>query len=690
MKLAFPSPHRRRIGAAVCTVLLAAQLAACGGGGNDSSTNPPPSGGAPPTNPPVDPPADPTPTTVSVTLTGTVTDAPIANAVVTATVGGETFSATADANGDYSVEIEVDQANAGQFVTLNARGVGDQAFVEFVSLAGSVQALATQAGADGTLSSSENFATQITNVSTAEAVFLVQANAGQAITSDAQLTTLATEINAQDVLDLAAAIKLVVDDSQNYSMPQGQTSTLALASNPEERQAFVNDVYEQDPDAFAAAQVAIAQDPALAQPVDLTGVDALTTALMSTDAGFTFNYTGRIMHFDLLDGGQGSVSSETYEQAFTWTLTGSTIEVTYTSPVTVASFDTENCNGDVRQVRAQYTSAGAKITFLNPRTVTITTASDVEYLDCPQLAPRQDVSTVARTVLTLDHFQVIDPTELAGNTQTLYVYDSAQDTVTADIAQLAADGTGTTIMTGQSFTWSVIEDGKIVHAEFVDGTVAEYLNFRDIDNFVSDIFWEVRTPNGPVYMGAGAAVFADPDYAVQLTNEAVPGRYYQFGIGEETVPDARIKGFRLRFDVDQTGAQESDYIDENGNVVLDDETMHSYNGFRWEIDQNAVIVRRTYDVVEQEERCVYGNANCMLYDERVIIPLAMDGSRIYWVEQRRFNNQTGVSDSTPATRLVRYYDYEPLIAPASSGNSKLRALLPASKPRALLRGPQLH
>ena len=52
---------------------------------------------------------------------------------------------------------------------------------------------------------------------------------------------------------------------------------------------------------------------------------------------------------------------------------------------------------------------------------------------------------------------------------------------------------------------------------------------------------------------AGASVFADPESAVDVTDEAVPGRYYQFGIGDETSANANLKGFRLRFDADFMG-----------------------------------------------------------------------------------------------------------------------------------------
>jgi phosphatidate phosphatase APP1 len=74
---------------------------------------------------------------VSLTLEGTVTDEPIANAQVSATVAGQTFTTTADADGNYSLDIEIEETDAANaFITLNARGTGDQAIVEYTSLDG--------------------------------------------------------------------------------------------------------------------------------------------------------------------------------------------------------------------------------------------------------------------------------------------------------------------------------------------------------------------------------------------------------------------------------------------------------------------------------------------------------------------------------------------------------------------------
>jgi hypothetical protein len=78
---------------------------------------------------------------------------------------------------------------------------------------------------------------------------------------------------------------------------------------------------------------------------------------------------------------------------------------------------------------------------------------------------------------------------------------------------------------------------------------------------------------------------------------------------------------------------------------------------------------------------VYTEPNCTLYDQRRIIPLAMEGSRVYWIEER----QTAfgpISASTPKTRLVRFYDYEPF----ATGEGKIRLPGPQNKARAFVRG----
>ena len=667
----------------VCAMLLVTQLAGCGGGGDSAA--PPPVGGNPPVPPP--PPPPPPPPTVSLTLEGVVTDEPIPNAVVTATVAGHDFTTTADAEGNYSLDIEIEEADAASFVTLHAQGVGDQAFVEFTSLAGSFQSLAAAAGDDDTLDATENFSTQITNVTTAAAALMQSANGGNPITDDAALASFGAQVNAQEVLDLATAIKLAVDEPETHPLPEGAT-ILALANDTEARAQFVDTVFQQDPAAFAETQAAIAADPRLAQEIDeaaLIEKGTLTAAMLSTDAGFTFNYNGRVVHYDLNADHTGWLSNDVHNVAITWAVEGKELRISYPNPIDSVSYDTEDCVGDggVRQVEAHYVTSGAVVTFLNAKQVAITTSSDVTYADCESLQPHTVTATEARTVLSMDNAVALDAAEMPGSVQTLYVWDARQQTVVADIVDIG-EGTGHARLTNQNFTWTLEEDGRLISADFANGAHADYASFGNVDELVADIYWEVRAPNdGPVLTGAGASVLAEPPGSMTVTAESVVGRFYQFGIGDETFPDPRLKGFRLRFDVNNFGAQENDFIGDNDAVVTTNETSNPANLFRWSIENNSVVVRRTWDTVAGVDGCLYTDANCELYDQRRLVPLAQQGSRLYVLEVRRMNFDGGINADTPTSFLVRYYDFE---APAG-GVSKMRPVkVSGFKSRQVLKG----
>jgi hypothetical protein len=673
---------RSRIGV-VCSLLVATQLAGCGGGGDSTPTvtnTPPPAGNN-------DPPPAPQPTKVSLKLKGAVTDAPIPNAVVTATVGTQTFTTTADADGIYSLDLEIEASHVGDFVTLSGKGAGAQSYVEFRSLAGSFQTLAAAAGSDKTLSSDENHSTQITNVSTAEAVLLQEANGGQPITSDTVLASLGTSLDGQQVLDVAATLKLLVDHADDYPMPAGATSILALATDTEARQKLVDEVAAKDPAVFSQIQNAIAADPSLSRPLVAADVASFTSAMLSSDPGFSFNYTNRAANYSFEADGTGSVSTGTSDAAMTWKIEGSSIRVSFDQPVQTVSFDTENCAGDggVRQVEAHYETKELALAFLSERTVATTEISHVTYADCASLTARDVSITSARTILNEDDAQPLELAELRDSTHSIYVFDSASHTVMADIADLNADGTGSTRLLDQSFTWALDAAGRVVTATFDNGTTAEYRVLRDIDAVTSDLFFELRTPDGAVYTDIGASVFADPDYAFQLSADVIPGRYYQFGVGDETVADDRLKGFALRFDAGGSGSQELDYIDVNGAVVLEDQSIEPSYAFHWTLENGEVVVRRTWDTAAEQDACVYGTAYCELYDERRIVPIAADGDRIYWLEKRRFTSGS-IDASTPATHLVRFYDREPLTGAAVIGQHSPHELTQPARVRSLPRG----
>ncbi|MEL7288071.1 MAG: hypothetical protein AAGJ57_12220, partial [Pseudomonadota bacterium] len=182
---------------------------------------------------------------LSVTITGIVTDEPIINSSIVVQIGDEQFAITADAEGRYSVNIEVDDSDAAELVKLVA--LGNNAIdpgVEFVSQLKSITTLISQAGADGTLSKDENFGVNITNVSTAE--FALLSRDGTDIDSEQALDDALLAVDADEKLLLAALIKIIVDND-DYELPEGVDTTLDLISSAEQIDDFINTVESQDP-----------------------------------------------------------------------------------------------------------------------------------------------------------------------------------------------------------------------------------------------------------------------------------------------------------------------------------------------------------------------------------------------------------------------------------------------------------
>lgn len=640
----------RQLGTAVLSTLLLSALAACGGGGGGGGGN----GGG--TVPP------PAPILSRLTLTGTVTDAPIANAVVTATIGSQTFTATADANGNYSVEIAIEESATAGFITLTAKGAGSQSYVEFTSLAGMFSALKTQAGSDSILSNSENFATQITNVSTALAVLLQQANNGQPVTSQTLIDTLSPTLNGQQVLELAAAIKLLVDEADDYPMPSGQTSMQALLANTTVREQLVADFYEQDPTTFKNTQNAIVGDSTLTQPVTTATLPAsLMAASLTDNDGPTYGDSDRAVAYTFNSNGTGTAASGTWHRNMTWSISGGSVDVVYDNAVVdqlgVYTAICPELDGDYSPVGYPefYNVAGAKLTLLSGGVLATTETRQITSRDCGPY-PVTEVVTIARTVLNADDFLPIDIAELRDSTRTLWVYNTPYDqlgyptvSIMPDVAELHANGTGSTLTFGKQFTWSLDSSGRVVEVTFDDGVTAKFRSVRELDDVATDVLYEFTLPTGR-RVDAGPSLQVDPQLA--FTRENVTGHHYRYGIGGgPDVPGS--KGFRYRFAADGSGASEFEMVDSGGNLVVQDGL-----DYRWEIEGDDLTLQYT-----RPDNCDLIEPSCVLYRDARIIPIARDGARTYWFGSWRYG-QPLISDGFMRQNLIAYYDYEPFDAPA--------------------------
>ncbi|MBY6096323.1 hypothetical protein [Ferrimonas balearica] len=200
-------------------------LSGCSGSDDDTQITPPP---------------EPIPPQIlSFAIEGIATDAPVANATITATLGEQTITTTADDDGLYSLEFEYEEGtlNGDEMVLLSAQGEGDQAHIELVSQLGSFESLNEQAGDDGVLAQDESSRTAITQVSTA--LHLLAEDTGVELDSDEALAEAEAQVETEALLELSAVIK-VLADNPDYTPETGTILELLTPEADESVEEAVN------------------------------------------------------------------------------------------------------------------------------------------------------------------------------------------------------------------------------------------------------------------------------------------------------------------------------------------------------------------------------------------------------------------------------------------------------------------
>lgn len=184
-----------------------------------------------------------------VTLQGVATDEPIANAEVTAEVGGRTYTTTADANGNYTLEIGADEDEdlSELLVIVTAVGEGEQSHVTLKSVVGSFGSILDQAGEDNILTSEENKNVNVTHVSTAILGLLAIEKGDNYLTDKSSFEDALPTLSGSGVWEIASTVKMIVDYSTQYpelGLPEGIDNVWSFATNKN----AVNDYLRNLPD----------------------------------------------------------------------------------------------------------------------------------------------------------------------------------------------------------------------------------------------------------------------------------------------------------------------------------------------------------------------------------------------------------------------------------------------------------
>ena len=396
--------------------------------------------------------------TMPLTIAGLATDSPIKNARISVQVAGRdvTVDATADAEGNYVVELELDESEADAFVTVVAKGVDNQAVAGLITLLGSAGQLIEKAGEDGTLTSDEDFAVNVTNITTAEYALAKIANDGQDITSDEQLETLKQEINYAEVMTLATAIKVAIDkavDNPDLALPATVTDTLALVESVEETTAYVAEVIQDE--VFVEAQEEIYADEKLIDKSNTSGTPSvyyiLPTSTLHRSTIARFNEDGKGTYWD---------------NKFTWEEKEGSIFATVTEQeVGYGSEPTQDENGYNYSIDAEYSVDSYEFKRLNEGEkqdlIAITTTSRTHY---PNGEKEDEVESQTSTFVAAKEASKV---ELSIESGVAYLplsnpVDDVEDFyVYGEEVTLNSNGTARLTVLEEDGTWK-IEDGELV------------------------------------------------------------------------------------------------------------------------------------------------------------------------------------------------------------------------------------
>ena len=301
---------------------------------------------------------------IDLTLQGLVTDGPIANANITINVGEQEFTATADENGAYSTQLSLDDSLTQQFVSITATGAESNSPVKLVSLLGNYDELVASAGEDGVLTKDEVFGVNVTNVTTAKAALMEDANGDNAITTKTAFDEAAKSYDGSLVLDFATAIKLVVDysaDNTELALPADISDTFALVADINVVRNYIADARSNHADVYDTAKDEVLNDDeVIASGVSNSSIPVADTYYYITIDGLTGN--GRLV---LNENGTGSSIESDGEVDINWTTSEDGVEISYANGEHTESVTFEYIDGSSEKVEVHTISTGQTISWLN-------------------------------------------------------------------------------------------------------------------------------------------------------------------------------------------------------------------------------------------------------------------------------------------------------------------------------------
>lgn len=484
-------------------------------------------------------------------LSGTVTEAAFAGSTISGTVAGSTFSTTADASGNFSLSLDVDDDATNLFTLLKASSVkvtGLELYKLVLDLAASaklnesagskiVQQLPASQQSSGISVLADDSATSINTsinpVSTAHYALLIAQN-NNVMPVDLDTYNKVEKLIDPDLLIEAAALVHIL--SQQNALPEGVTDVVSLLNKAELYNLYKEAVEAENPDAIAQAIATLVSNPTVVEPLDEASLVGQYVTYMPAQSGFLSRFGEKLM---FNGDGTGSRFTTGSHYLFNWALREQVIELTYnntnpriynTNPDSgLAGLTAEqvellnNAGKNTIQVTEIVTGAQmwrtVKGNTMDVYRFSETTRRTLTPID---LGNGVIISTEGQNiVINTDYFvrnietqmpQQFTAAEIPGQ----WVLRSFDDDKTsgflfnslfAETFDFAKDGTGTTKETARSFDWAVNSSGHLL-VTFASKTRLEFRKLDQLDDKSSALI--------SVYDAEGNLIAADTDYSLKL------------------------------------------------------------------------------------------------------------------------------------------------------------------------------
>lgn len=488
------------------------------------------------------------PNLLAFNLAGQIDGANFSAGKATLTGTAQELISDIDATGAFSFALQLDDDLLDSVVTINAVAAENSqlkyaAVYSGFSTPASTPATAMKVELQTTSADEKNHKVAVSAVSTALYSLLLSANQGALPENIEKLTFLEKSVNADELMNAAAIVKILTDD-KSFTLPEGITDLVDLLTDVDAYNQLFDEITAASPTLISDTIVAITNDPALTPPVNASQLPQFYYETFAAANGF-LSRSGS--HWNFESNGTGFLTTETGYFPFTWTIDSNKVKVSYDKtnlPYTLSRNVYVPINSELGLTQEQYNwlvadkkyPVDVHNTTLETELTRITTGNSMDTFRVVnkvqrQLRPIQTTygivegygpitestsNTLMRKKVLVD--TVFTAAEMPGtwainSYYSLSYLNKKSFSFYLDLLEFKADGSGVGLNTNRTFNWTVV-NGEL-NISFSDQTK---LLVKIIDQSGNDLQLFIVAKNSE-----GQTIAAEADYGFKVNTATVSG-----------------------------------------------------------------------------------------------------------------------------------------------------------------------